>query len=207
MRTKIDWVLLKQFDSEQLLEEYLLISRYPPMKCNKSNQNNCKICSNLRKDHKMKVQYLICSDKNCQNRCDVRYLIQTCPFTDQIMFYQHNSHSAKENSQIEEKQQKTIYSKRGIKIKFKQIIENYMQNNILMPYIIHKKLLSEYTEKEVPNLSQIQSYVKYRRAKFGQTILKNSLKRLKYLQIRRLKLLKVSLKVALFKKQKNRLLR
>ena len=56
---------------------------------------------------------------------------------------------------------------RGISDRFKEVIENYLMQSIKKPFYLWQKIVLDFKNTPVPSLTQIQSFIKYRRLKIG----------------------------------------
>ena len=157
MKKKIDWIVMSKLNSETELEFFL--NQFPPMSSANSNLNNCTICSE-NDIHKMRAIYPFC---RCCPNCPARYLILKCLKTQSIIVKGVNVHppSADNTNKVE-------IAKKGIKPKFKEIIEELIYRNISKPFKVYQEiLLNHYNDRSRPNLVQIQNYLKYRRKRHG----------------------------------------
>ena len=50
---------------------------------------------------------------------------------------------------------------------FKEVIENYLVQGIKKPFYLWQKLVYDFKNAPVPSLTQLQSFIKYRRLKIG----------------------------------------
>lgn len=167
-RRKIDWIFLTKLNSEVDLENFF--KQYPKQSSGHANSNNCTICSDNSDCHKMVVLYPKCK---CQNNCITRYLITKCQKIGQIVVKGVNMHPILNHSEIQTQAKK---NKHGISVKYKEIIENLIYRNISKPYHIYQHLLLNHNGDLIPKLTQIQSYMKYRRMRDGDV---NSIEGLK----------------------------
>ncbi|RNA39736.1 hypothetical protein BpHYR1_018799 [Brachionus plicatilis] len=157
MRRKIDWLFLIKVNSMVELEFFM--TQYPKTSSSYSNSNNCQICD--KSDHKMSVLYPSCK---CTDTCLTRYLFWKCKSTEQIVVKGINLHK----STTQNKEVRTL-NIQGITAKFKKLIEELIfVKNISKPYKIYQKLLLDNNrDPQMPKLTQIQSFLKYRRSKNG----------------------------------------
>ncbi|CAF1061123.1 unnamed protein product [Brachionus calyciflorus] len=137
------------------------MNQFPSASSANSNLNNCSIC--FESDpHKMRVVYPFC---RCAPGCSTRYLISKCLKSSKIIVKGINMHAPLTNSPD---QDKVVVKKKGISIKFKEIIDDSIYRNINKPYKIYQDImLNHFTDKNRPNLLQIQNYLKYRRKRHG----------------------------------------
>lgn len=178
MRNKINWIIVKTFDTFVSLEEYLL--GLPKSRTLHSNLSKCTLCDDVE-EHEMRNQYRNCVDSECNNQCNARYLIQTCFKSNRVILKSHQGHQFKQNDNNNNNNEKKIKIKhQGISLKFKLAIKKYIyEKNISMPLKIFKNLVLDFKElsiNELPCLIQIQNYTKYLRLKNGDV---NSLEGLK----------------------------
>ncbi|CAF1102051.1 unnamed protein product [Brachionus calyciflorus] len=132
----------------------------------KTNSRECK-----KADHKMKVQYCYCSNQACfinNENCPRLYKVHIClksndPVIQKTSIYSLNKHASSECSK------KNV---RGITPAVKELVETLIGDYNIRPFKIWMKLQkSKYADKidVMPTLIQIQTYIKYRRQKLGDT--------------------------------------
>lgn len=161
MKKKINWQFLTNLTGQVELENFM--KQFYPTASDHTNNNNCKLCLNNDNNHKMKAQYRHCL---CEQHCLTRYLVHICSQNNTIRVYAVNLHNIIEKPPVQETQiHDTV---KGISVRFKDIIENLIHSNISKPFNIFQKIMLEYgNEPNLPKLTQIQNYVKYRRIKNG----------------------------------------
>ncbi|CAF0870118.1 unnamed protein product [Brachionus calyciflorus] len=157
MKKKVDWQFLTNVNNLKDFETYM--RKFFPTAADHSNTNNCQLCQKNSENHKMKAQYRHCL---CEPCCSTRYLIHVCLNTGAIRIFGTNLH------ELSDSQENSEQLVKGISAKFKEIIEDIIHSNISKPFNIFQKIMLDYgTERNVPKLTQIQNYVKYRRIKNG----------------------------------------
>jgi hypothetical protein len=171
IREKIEWELIREFESEQTFKLYLSLIDHSIVTTH-NNHCFCNICEINDDSHKMIVKYKLCTTDEChENDEDCKFQLRTrqCVKSNkcQIFTYgQHNSISA-------------IRKQHGISPDLKQyIINTYLK---IDSSITALKVRSKLTQNKeligaqhpalydfvVPNLKKIQNVISYYRSKEG----------------------------------------
>ena len=159
MRKKIDWIFLTRINSDVELEYFM--KQFPKATSAHGNLNKCSMCPENSEDHKMRVLYPYC---NCINECPTRYLVNKCLSSGKVIVKGNNLHAP---STFIETEANTV-EKKGISKKYKEEIEKIIFRNIIKPYSIFQCLQLDYMDDpNIPQLTQVQNYMKYRRYKQG----------------------------------------
>jgi len=166
-KMKINWKIACTFDS--FVESKQYFERGRPKIVTKSNKTNCTICNNSD-GHKMKVQYMDCNKNDCNGECETRYKLMQCLNLSKCVIYSLNEHEVVVVSAPTEEQAK-IKMRRGISYSTKEAIETILnEKNIRVPNKIFIEMTTnkdKYNLNYLPNLHQIQNYLKYRRVRCG----------------------------------------
>jgi hypothetical protein len=105
-----------------------------------------------------------CARSDClENKCDTRYRLASCTMKQKHVLSSLNEHEQPEQIQITKK--------RSLPFSCKETIEQILnEKDIHIPNRIFIEMVNnkdKYHLKYLPNLSQIQNYLKYRRVKIG----------------------------------------
>ena len=183
----IPWSLFKQFLNKQT---YLSFKDDDFAFSNKktNTQNNCTICKS--KEHKMRVNYLFCSDTNCNTnnrKCACEYKVCVClKNSHDGIIVENHYHVYKLNDHVGHKCNPV---KRGLTSKVKRVVNDLFLNYDGKPSRIFNQLKRKKYAKKIdrmPTLRQLQYYINYKRYKAGNNDnideLKNFIGKLSYIE-------------------------
>ena len=158
--------LIAKFDNFADYELYL--QNFYSMSVYNGRYTKCEICKTS--DHKMRVQYHKCTNPSCyeSSLCLKRYVTHIC-LKSEVEKYRKRQlleiAGEKHNSDTFD-----VKKQRGLTEKVKELIEELINEYECKPKKIHIKLASSKYFNEVdvmPELEQIQSYIRYRRKLIG----------------------------------------
>jgi len=166
--------LIAKFDTKTEFDDYRL--EFPPFSCENVKNTRCEICKSTT--HKMKVQYCHCKNPFCFEcePCAKKYLVKVCLKSEDVKYQKHWFYEVEgeHNSNRFDR-----FKLRGMSTVVKELVEDIIYNHDCKPKKIHIKLGSEsyFSQVDVmPDLSQIQSYVRYRRKQMGDNNVLDQLK-------------------------------
>ena len=160
----LKWNLVKEFDTENNLTEYLDLE-HKFTSTIKSNKYKCSICEF---NHKMRIIYKLCNSNSCnsdgnKNACQFQLKILKCEKLPKFLVYSLNKHIIDPEIKVFLDSRQSSY---GVSKKFKDLIlEFYLGLGITSAKRIYVHLKKYHNCTDLPSLLQLRNFLKYIRSK------------------------------------------
>jgi hypothetical protein len=140
MPPKLNWKFKKGFESSTDLATFM-----DTIICASTSHNNKKNCYLNECDsdinHEMRIIRLKCTHKDCENQCNVKYLIEKCDISKIYNLYQLNEHDNNEIDNFVRTNNEVKIKKHGLLTIVKELIEEIINTkNITKAKKIYIKL-------------------------------------------------------------------